>query len=470
MSFSLFGDVLELSVNDDDSSSSSSTDNPRNTSVVRPEDLNDTTIGSESGLSFSDGQYSFDSSALLEDFGSTVSLPAGTLAQLLEGNLQRESLSIENIENIEEHTRSTIVSSAASGAHIPAPEASQDLWAISPHPRLVLDKEMEAISTICTETLSYQRLTLDDVASVLSLPNEVNSSSFTSMPTSAHQRATFEAIANRLLQVDDGEISFNSKRTKQDAWFSRFTDADWEQLRHVAKIVLASSGSQKKLWSLPPCPPMHTYIGPNPRVAQPLTHSCRADLFVSPSFLCAFCKDILVGALTLDCGCTMCTVCWEQSNNASLPLSNSVFAKQEGYVWVDTKTCPNCGSTVNSTIPCQPLDVAICQVVDDLENHYQEDDGPLSRFKEAYYARLEVWRETVVARNELIIEQHTIEEDEMLARLIQEEEELLWRRNGKSKSWMTLSTGIWLVLSQAAVAVLAGTLSSVALQAFAKRR
>jgi hypothetical protein len=123
---------------------------------------------------------------------------------------------------------------------------------------------------------------------------------------------------------------------------------------------------------------------------------------------------------------------------------------------------------VNNTIPCHSLDVAICKVVENLEN--TEHDNRIQRVKLAYYSRLEAWREAVVARNESIIAQRAIHEDEMLARLIEEEEGILWRKDGQLHEAPPVANGFWLFLCQAAVAVLAGTMSSVALHALARRR
>jgi hypothetical protein len=83
---------------------------------------------------------------------------------------------------------------------------------------------------------------------------------------------------------------------------------------------------------------------------------------------------------------------------------------------------------------------------------------------------LQEWREAVVVRNEFAIEQRAIEEDEMLARLIEQEEEMLWKKESQRQKTKSAVNGLWLVLCQAAVAVLAGTMSSVALHAIAKRR
>lgn len=428
-------------------------------------DLIDTTIGSESVLSFQ-GAMSLDSSTL-QDFGSLVSLPPGALAGLLERHCRDSEGSFENAED---HTRSTIISSAASGANIPPPEASHDIWAVSPHPHLV-SNYMQAMSTVCTDTLSYQRFTFGEVASEASsqhgkYSSEVSSSSHSRgrSPLTSHQREAFEAIANRLMRDVGSTSGRSSSGEMSGAWFGRYTDADWERLREVAKVVLATTGPRKMLLPLPPSPTVHTYpSGLVDGIHQRLPRSYRAQDMVSSSFICPCCNDVLVGALALDCGCTLCATCWE-SGGAFAPAE----AEHEGYVWVNRRECTNCGSVVHSTILCHSLDVAICQVVETLEA--APHDSRLQNLRLCYYSRLEAWRETVVARNELAVEQQVLEEDELLARLIQQEEEVIWGNESRRQKTFTPANGFWVVIFHTTVAVLAGTLSSVVLQAVAKRR
>ena len=86
------------------------------------------TLGSV--VSFND-TMSLDSESL-QDFGSMVSLAPGTLATLFRTQMESDDGEQMIVEQM-------IVSSAPSGAFIPQPEASQDAWAISPHPSFVPD-------------------------------------------------------------------------------------------------------------------------------------------------------------------------------------------------------------------------------------------------------------------------------------------------------------------------------------------
>ena len=90
--------------------------------------------------------------------------------------------------------------------------------------------------------------------------------------------------------------------------------------------------------------------------------------------------------------------------------------------------------------------------------------------KHAYYTRLEFWRQRVLRHNRTRLQQQALDEDEMLARLIEEEEKVLWGKDKVKNNALSISTQSMLILGQAAVALLAATLSSFALQAFARRR
>jgi len=469
MSFSQYKDFFELP-SDCSSCASVASNVPSNHSAVletghNAENLNGSMMDSESDLSLHE-TISLDCSTL-QDFGSIVSLPVGTLAGLIEMHWRDMERSDEAGE---EYSRSTIVSSAPSGAHIPRPEVSENTWAVSPHPHLV-STDLHALSTVCTESLSYQRLRTGDVGSMTSSEHDGDDGS-TLVPSShfiVQQRAAFEAIANRLLRDvgSSGNVEFE---VPAGPWFCRFTDTDWEQLREVAKALLdATSPPRNMMLPLPPSPPEHTYEGVGQATNELSSNSFRDQDVVSSSLICPYCNQIIVGALTLDCGCTVCHSCWEESEAFSMDPDN--LTDVEAYVWVNGQHCKKCRSIVHSTIPCPALDVAICQVVENLKE--TEHDTRIQKLKHSYYCRLEAWRATVVTRNELAVEQQAIEEDELLARLIQQEEEWIWNKENqrqKTKKKKNVPDGFWIVLCQAAVAVLAGTISSVAIHTLAKRR
>ena len=395
-------------------------------------------------------------SETLQDFGSIVSLPPGTLAALFRSQIDSED---------GEHT---IVSSAPSGAYIPPPEASQDAWAISPHPNFVPD-QVHSIPTVCTDTISYQDLLEEDVASQVSSLDENHTPASTnalvrapmsrqsSSTSNGHDPVAFMAIANHLLRESTGNGG---------NWYAKFTEHDWEQFQKTAKEVLSTldlAPSPAPL-PLPPLPPVPSHIENH---VNPLITACpySAQDILPSNFVCPLCKDVIVGALTLDCGCAssvICSPCWETSTQGQ----HHEMSDELGYVWVDQrKDCPSCRGNVNSNVPCHALDVAILQIVQNLSSQ----DPKAESLKRNYYSRLEAWRTTVLERNIAKSQKQTMEHDEILARLIQEEENVLWERHQCREKALSDTTRNLLFLGQAAVALLAATIASVGFGSLARR-
>jgi hypothetical protein len=108
------------------------------------------------------------------------------------------------------------------------------------------------------------------------------------------------------------------------------------------------------------------------------------------------------------------------------------------------------------------LDVAILQIVLNLP----AIDDKTRSLKYNYCSRLEAWRCTVLERNQAKSQQEATRRDELLARLIHEEERVLWRQQEHVISGPHPSL---LFLGQAAVALVAATMASVGLSAIARR-
>jgi hypothetical protein len=138
-------------------------------------------------------------------------------------------------------------------------------------------------------------------------------------------------------------------------WYSRFTEQDWMQFQQVADMVLNALEPHEAL-------------------------STTSE--ISDAFRCGFCHDVIVGATTLSCGCTICFKCWESEN------------------LVD---CPSCQTTIEAAVPCHALDVAIAHVTHTHEANRRRDL--------------------------------------LLAELIQQEEECLYKSKSTSKSTLQLFLG-----------------------------
>ena len=399
-------------------------------------------------------------SETLQDFGSLVTLE-GTVAGLFRSERDDNSSSIDG-----EHT---IVSSAPSGATIPPPEPSSDIFAISPHPRMVVATSNHSLSTVCTDTISYTRM-LDDLDDDDESNNNISSSpqnqralvpfsGGSATEADIHDPVSFVAVANRLMGDSIGG--------RRNTWFDRFTEQDWEQFRQIADMILQSIEPPPKLLPLPPSPPalpalIDPTIGSNIR-------SYNARDMISECHVCTICKDVVVGALTLDCGCslpTVCTSCWESTTNQNSALSNEL-----GFVMVEQRRryCPSCSRPVTSSIPSKALDVAILHIVQNLDCR----DVGVCSVQQSYYLRLEAWRSNIEDLNAINNEAVTARRDALLAELIAQEEAYFWKDQdqqiARKRREAARTTNI-LVFGQTAIALIAATLASAGISAIVSRR
>ncbi|CAJ1966934.1 unnamed protein product [Cylindrotheca closterium] len=326
--------------------------------------------------------------------------------------LYRETSSDED-----QYDGQTILSSHASGAYIPPPEASQEQWAISPHPGLVADS-IFSMSTGCTDSISYRHI--------------------------EEARASRD-ISSKPAASRDGNVAAYSKNGTE----------------HLLSIV----EPPRKLLPVPPAPLKAAYSD---------VSDCdyEAEDYLPGNFVCKLCSDVIVGALSLNCGCassTVCSLCWETRDPETFKSKEAV--DKLGYVIVqDGKrslpSCPSCTDKIESKINCHALDVAIFQIVLNLPGI----DDKVRSLKNAYFSRLEGWRNIVIERNENIKRQEEMLRDELLARLLQEEEELFYGgQQVQEKAVAREQYNGLLFWSQAALAVVVATLASIGLKAVARR-
>jgi hypothetical protein len=117
-------------------------------------------------------------------------------------------------------------------------------------------------------------------------------------------------------------------------WYSRFTEQDWVQLQQVADMVLHA-------------------LEPDGAIASTTTTtSSTSQCEILHAFRCGSCHNVIAGAITLSCGCTVCTRCWETRNN-----------------WT---ACPSCQHTIEAAVPCHALDVAIANVTNARESNRRD--------------------------------------------------------------------------------------------------
>mmetsp|Transcript_18251 Transcript_18251/g.21091 ORF Transcript_18251/g.21091 Transcript_18251/m.21091 type:complete len:488 (-) Transcript_18251:81-1544(-) len=415
----------------------------------------------------------------------------------------------------------TIVPSIESGGFfipVPPPEASQDIFVLSPHPRLTVDG-IQSISTTSTESIPYGHVynkTTDNNGDESSLCTSTSVISKTSNRSyiERFEDGAFERVAGRLL-ID------SSTTPNYNYWYNRLvSESDWDQFRNNTKDFLSTLQSEEDidlrifssvsmpLLPLPPMVPDTTLMLSSvdnkysSKVPSSLISSSyneyRAKDHLRSEFICSLCKDVLVGACTLNCNCsfsTVCAPCWNNHNSDDHDDYNQQeLAAQMDFVWVETrskkkgKCCPSCGADVDFKVHyCHALDVAILHIVRDLPESCDVDNSNIKNLiylKQTYYSRLSTWRNVVNNLNERYRRQKLIHDDELLARLIQEEERVFWqdrsersqqRRGGTDREqWKRMNTtrkvsNRIIFFGHAAVALIAAAIASTGLKAMTRR-
>ena len=428
----------------------------------------------------------------------------------------------------------TIIPSIESGASFiptPPPEASQDIFVLSPHPRLTVDG-IQSISTTSTESIPYGHVynkTTDNNGdeSSLCISTSVVVKTSNRSYIERFEDGAFERVAGRLL-IDSSPLSSLSGRHQLSTtpnynyWYNRLvSESDWDKFRNNAQDFLSTLQSEEdidlrifSLVSMPllPLPPMvpdttlmlssvdNKYSSKVPSsLISSSYNEYRARDHLRSEFICNLCKDVLVGACTLNCNCsfsTVCAPCWNNHNSDDHDDYNrQELAAQMDFVWVETRTkkkkkyCPSCGADVDFKVHyCHALDVAILHIVRDLPESCDVDDDNniknLMYLKETYYSRLSTWRNVVNNLNERYRRQKSIRDDELLARLIQEEERVFWqdrskrsqqRRGGTDREqWKRINTTRKVsnkitFFGHAAAALIAAAIASTGLKAMTRR-
>jgi len=374
-----------------------------------------------------------------------------------------------------ESGENTILSSHPSSSIAPAPQVNRDVFMLSPHPQLHTE-ELRSVTTTNTEVYTAEQLfpvtvlgdsDCDDEGSVSLASSQSTSVSALlnkEQPTSGFQDGAFERVADSLL-VDSSNNSKtvdspNKSRTKD--WHDRLiSDSDWDRFRATSKDVLPFISEDSE--SVAPCPlplppkPLPRNVNKSPKELRPVAY--RAKDHLPSEFICGICKDVVVGACILDCNCTVCMSCWEDGDD-----DRQDFAKRMDFVWVeDSKKCQSCHTKAETKVYCHALDVAILRIIQGLP-----DSNPsVLSLKESYFHRLLVLRKTVSDRNEKLKREKMIRDDELLARLIQEEERVFWNNQAKSQTRTKAKpSNKLLILSKAVLAIIA----AVGLKHLSKRR
>mmetsp|Transcript_7342 Transcript_7342/g.16354 ORF Transcript_7342/g.16354 Transcript_7342/m.16354 type:complete len:636 (-) Transcript_7342:1253-3160(-) len=380
----------------------------------------------------------------------------------------------------------TIVSSSQNTEHIDSPpDASSSADMLSFQPSMI-DSSLDAPSSL--RSPSEASTSLDSLSEASHPPDaapappppsqEAESPKAQSSPwpsqATGHDPTAFAAVGSSLL--------FPSRESgpdnKQGDWWKDLSEKDWERMASAAKAVLDSLEEENgEGCALPiPLPPTPPEFNDSDEFRPPNHDTRQAIISMLPSeFVCPICDDVMVGAAVLGCGCsrsTFCMQCIENGDPHSKPAACDTCAKDivgvEDYVIVEKPpphieplkcppvssgaasksspskrpksrhTCPSCKKADALLVPCSALDVAILNTIDAISTTHEED-GSVTDFKHDYYRRLRRWRDEVLGRRKVEEKESDKRRQEMLAMLIQAEEETIW----KEKKQRDRRGGFW---------------------------
>lgn len=265
----------------------------------------------------------------------------------------------------------------------------------------------------------------------------------------------------------------------EGGWWSRFTDADWEELFATANIVYQALEEERRKknknvdgtdssipppfseWPLPPSDHLHSLDNnTTTEDQQSVTSSIAEDNHTAyhddtpQEFVCPQCHEILVGATLLVNGtcphATLCAPCVEHLYNKKESSSSN---KEHNYIWVDAVTshgevsssgwaCSTC-ATHDSSLrtattgehgvwqwePCPALDEAIWNAMS--SSSLSSCQGMSSK-QVLYYGRLREWHDRLVLRRSETLYEREHDMLVVLSTLIAQEEEAFWNdKNNK---------------------------------------
>mmetsp|Transcript_46640 Transcript_46640/g.113648 ORF Transcript_46640/g.113648 Transcript_46640/m.113648 type:complete len:491 (+) Transcript_46640:103-1575(+) len=411
----------------------------------------------------------------------------------ISSRLQQESTTASTDDEMTNQRTILSSRSGSSGATIPVPDGVV-MMATPPH----FYSGQISLSTAETQSLPCEAFQDDD--------DEDDDEEGSEMDLIATDSSDSDGSDLESLQhydsTNDMSLSLNTIECQDKTWYDRLvSESDWEEFRLGAHSVLKAilqPGSEKyenKLLPLPPSPPTPDMLlfSSTDRPCVPYS----AKDHVAPEFVCQICNDVMVGAIKLECDCPsamVCASCWgedglendvverqvkeEEQKDGSLKRSPE-YAERMDFVWVEnSKQCPCCNKRVGSTTTCHALDVAILHIVTDLAESSESsplsgDKGKIASLKQTYYARLAAWRAAVYEKNEIRCRREAARHDELLARLIQEEERVIWRkgaaaRRGAKEAAYAGPNNAVVFLGQAAIALLAATITSIGINSLSR--
>jgi len=223
--------------------------------------------------------------------------------------------------------------------------------------------------------------------------------------------SVFKAIGRNLEQQHESNpspsksVEYSNFYTVEEFWSNDdMTEDELDSFVQAASKILPfldSPPQTSRKIPMPPLPPKGHASEPSNNANAPSSDGEMMSALPS-KFICFLCKQPIVGAATLDCGCSICACisCVENQHDKSTLQEGAKSTNNiENNVDVERK-CPVCHEKY-CHMPCLPLDEAILMAMKRLDHALPStiDRFVIKSFQARYYTRLLVWRMEVKLRH-----------------------------------------------------------------------
>ncbi|KAL7464719.1 hypothetical protein ACHAXS_005060 [Conticribra weissflogii] len=247
----------------------------------------------------------------------------------------------------------------------------------------------------------------------------------------------------------DNPCSFGGERNFQDDRAGRETgDPSGDFLVGLVKDLVSV---QEQINKLPPTPPR---VPADVELSTRKINHAPETLRIPSHLICHICEEIVIGATLIDCqhcegsesngGAVVC--CWKCLEESTYLRIDEI--KSNEFI------CPFCNPKCNSIddvgrsrltfcrpVPCQALDVAIANTIENVSNRSQENNsdllsGNLSGIQlvNRYYFRLEDWRTETTGRRLALERELFACRERILAAIVDAEERQFWRPPNRERN------------------------------------
>lgn len=325
----------------------------------------------------------------------------------------------------------------------------------------VYNHNSERVS-VCSQSNSMGSTTSEETTNTTNTTggHSEHPSSTMEVPIPRHELSSFLRVSRHLFP---SESTANDNSTELSKGPTLENTNIINDILKALKLDITLNQEDTLLPTIPPTPPSLPPLHDDPKASHEsktdeTTLKAMIQTHLPKDFICPICKDVIVGAVVLDCRCSASTCCMScietlrkeahvdpSFDEATPEMKDETKDKDDDdddddFVLVQKPptamdrrkalSCPSCHVHYNNMVPCNPLDVAILNVVQNLKS--SRETMELQRH---FYQRLSNWRKQVLERHDRVAKRKEELRSILMKQLIQEEKEVLKRNRIRRKRW-----------------------------------